>query len=66
MPGPRRASQERRGELAEGERAELQRLRREAVELRGEVEIQREILRKITAWFAREQEEGRVDPPPAG
>jgi hypothetical protein len=54
------------GELTAGERAELQRLRRETVELRSEVEIQREILRKAATWFAQEMKEGRIDPPVEG
>jgi hypothetical protein len=57
-------SQEQPGELTSGEYAELRRLRRETVDLRSEVEIQRQILRKTAAWLAQEMEEGRVDPPP--
>jgi CHAD domain-containing protein len=48
-------------ELTASERDELHRLRQEADELRGEVEIQREILRKTAAWLAQEMQEGRGD-----
>jgi hypothetical protein len=58
--------QDRAGELTAGERAELHRLRRETVELRGEVQIQRQILRKVAAWFAQKMQEGGVDRPPEG
>lgn len=50
--------QEQPGELPADERAELRRLRREAIELRSEVEIQRQILRKTAAWLAQEMDEG--------
>jgi CHAD domain-containing protein len=48
-------------ELTTSERDELHRLRQEADELRSEVEIQREILRKTAAWFAQGMEEGQGD-----
>jgi transposase-like protein len=54
--------QEQPGELTADERAELRRLRREAVELRSEVEIQRQILLKTAAWLAQEMDEGPGGP----
>jgi CHAD domain-containing protein len=58
-PGDRDQGQP--AELTASERDELHRLRQEADELRGEVEIQREILRKTAVWLAQEMEEGRGD-----
>jgi hypothetical protein len=53
-PGDRGQGQP--AELTTSERDELHRLRQEADELRSEVEIQREILRKTAAWFAAMEE----------